>query len=320
MSEGTPVFSAPEASEPKRKSGTNLRMAMALTAVAIGVMFVAAGMRSCGKKPQPLSNVEPSVAALAAKASAETPVAAASAAVAAAAPVINLPKPAPQAVAATIPAAADAAVDMDTDMRFARLEERFSAVLRELNNSRADVRALEQRVARLEGELKQANERVQELTEKSAKADEAKNVAKAIAEKKPAETPPPAEAARNDAAPASRQTAQAQARKVAAVKRRKTNRFPKATAGGSAAAAVAGVNGSSRQKRAPKGQGALLAVDMWDGKPSAVIGTGIPGDRRVRVLQPGEQLAGVALVKADARRGSATFSTGTGVFTMFVDE
>ena len=53
---------------------------------------------------------------------------------------------------------------------------------------------------------------------------------------------------------------------------------------------------------------------------AAVIGTGIPGDRRVRVLQPGEQLAGVDLVKADARRGNATFATGTGVFTMFVDE
>ncbi|MBR5950720.1 MAG: hypothetical protein IKZ87_04725 [Actinomycetaceae bacterium] len=291
----------------------NWRLVIALVAIAIGALFVTAGLRS-RSKPQPLSNVEPSVAALAAKASAAQP-AAAPAEPAASVPVVTLPKPVPQAVAATIPAAEpQVPQEMSVDARFAQLEERLNTALRELHTSRADVRALEQRIAKLEGELKQANARVQELSEKTAKVvDKPEIVAKKEA---PAPQKPAQERSDAPAAVAAPDKKVKQARKVAAAKRRRT---AKTTAGESAASAEV-VNASSRHQRTPDGQGALLAVDMWDGKPSAVIGTGIPGDRRVRVLQPGEQLAGVALVKADARRGSATFSTGTGVFTMFVDE
>ena len=68
-------------------------------------------------------------------------------------------------------------------------------------------------------------------------------------------------------------------------------------------------------------QGELLAVDIWDGKPSAVVGTGVVGDRRVRVLQPGEQLHGISLVDADAQKGRATFATSSGSrFTLHTGE
>ena len=312
------VFSAPGEQPRKAKSGLNMRVVMMFVALAIAAMLIAAGLRS-RSKPQALTNVEPSVAALAkeTKAAAAKPAAAPASAAPAPSPnVIALPKPAPQAVAATIPEVTEAVPlvmaepqGMSVDARFAQLEERLNSALRELNTSRADVRALEQRVARLEGELKQANERAQQAAALSEKVK-----AEAAKEKT-------AQAARSDAAAATDtpKAEQAQPKRVAAAKRRRVQRSDKAAAKGSAAA-VAVSERSRQQQRAPQGQGALLAVDMWDGKPSAVIGTGIPGDRRVRVLQPGEQLAGVALVKADARRGSATFSTGTGVFTMFVDE
>ena len=61
----------------------------------------------------------------------------------------------------------------------------------------------------------------------------------------------------------------------------------------------------------PFGAG-LLAIDVWDGRPSVVVGTGLPGDKRVRVLQPGEQLHGVGLHSVDVAAGKATFSVGAG--------
>lgn len=68
-------------------------------------------------------------------------------------------------------------------------------------------------------------------------------------------------------------------------------------------------------------QAELLAVDLWDGRPSVVVGTGLPGDQRIRVLQPGEQFNGVGLQSADAVTGRATFSVGQGQqVTLTVDE
>jgi hypothetical protein len=51
----------------------------------------------------------------------------------------------------------------------------------------------------------------------------------------------------------------------------------------------------------------LLAVDLWDGKPSVVVGTGVVGDSRIKVLQEGESLNGVTLQQADVAGRQATF-------------
>lgn len=62
----------------------------------------------------------------------------------------------------------------------------------------------------------------------------------------------------------------------------------------------------------PALQAELLAIDMWDGRPSVVVGTNAPGDKRVRTLQPGEPLHGITLKSADAQAGRATFITSSG--------
>jgi hypothetical protein len=58
---------------------------------------------------------------------------------------------------------------------------------------------------------------------------------------------------------------------------------------------------------APKLAGRLLAVDTWGGVPSVIIGTGLPGDKRTRVLRPGDTYNGISLVEANRARGEATF-------------
>ena len=58
---------------------------------------------------------------------------------------------------------------------------------------------------------------------------------------------------------------------------------------------VAAVPLSAEQQLRNQMQAQLLSIDVWDGRPSVVVGTGVPGDKRVRVLQPGEQLHGVGL-------------------------
>lgn len=61
----------------------------------------------------------------------------------------------------------------------------------------------------------------------------------------------------------------------------------------------------------------LLAIDMWDGQPSVVVGTNAPGDKRTIVLQPGDQLNGIQLRTVDPDRGTAIFSVqGGGNVTM----
>ena len=63
---------------------------------------------------------------------------------------------------------------------------------------------------------------------------------------------------------------------------------------------------------APQYNGRLLSVDMWDGKPSVVVSTGDPGDKRVRVLQPGETYNGITLREASVQNRNASFDVGGG--------
>jgi hypothetical protein len=58
---------------------------------------------------------------------------------------------------------------------------------------------------------------------------------------------------------------------------------------------------------APALSGQLIAVDMWNGEPSVVVASGIPGDRRMRVLRPGDVVNGMALKSADPVSRTATF-------------
>jgi Meckel syndrome type 1 protein len=51
----------------------------------------------------------------------------------------------------------------------------------------------------------------------------------------------------------------------------------------------------------------LMAVDLWNGTPSAVIGTTTPGDGRIKVMQPGDVINGVQLRGAQADGQRATF-------------
>ena len=71
----------------------------------------------------------------------------------------------------------------------------------------------------------------------------------------------------------------------------------------------------------PAAQGQLLAIDTWDGRPSVVVGTGMPGDQRVRVLQPGESFNGISLQSVDVQAGRATFlAAGGKPFTLQLHE
>lgn len=58
---------------------------------------------------------------------------------------------------------------------------------------------------------------------------------------------------------------------------------------------------------APKLAGRLLAVDSWGGVPSVIVGTGMPGDKRTRVMRPGDAYNGISLLEASRARGEATF-------------
>ena len=86
-------------------------------------------------------------------------------------------------------------------------------------------------------------------------------------------------------------------------------------------ASVAGQRIRKNMDAPVKPQGELLAVDIWDGRPSVIVGTGVAGDGRIRVMQPGEQMNGIGLLMADVVKGRATFSARQGSpFTLSVAE
>ena len=95
-----------------------------------------------------------------------------------------------------------------------------------------------------------------------------------------------------------------------------SRRTPAANPTAQAKAAPAPAASTSANRNA----GQLLAVDIWGGVPSVVVGTGDPADRRIRVLRPGDTLNGVSLLRADPATGQATFGGGPTNFTMTVKE
>ena len=54
----------------------------------------------------------------------------------------------------------------------------------------------------------------------------------------------------------------------------------------------------------------LLSVDMWDGRPSVVVGNGDPKNPQVRVLQQGDSFNGITLNAVDVDGQRATFTDG----------
>lgn len=57
----------------------------------------------------------------------------------------------------------------------------------------------------------------------------------------------------------------------------------------------------------PKSSAQLLSIDIWDGRPSAVVGTTDPADKRVVYLHEGDQAKGITLKQADPSRQAAVF-------------
>lgn len=96
----------------------------------------------------------------------------------------------------------------------------------------------------------------------------------------------------------------------------RSRRTPAANPTAQAKAAPAPAADTSANRNA----GQLLAVDIWGGVPSVVVGTGDPADRRIRVLRLGDTLNGVSLLRADPATGQATFGGGPANFTMTVKE
>lgn len=96
----------------------------------------------------------------------------------------------------------------------------------------------------------------------------------------------------------------------------RSRRTPAANPTAQAKAAPAPTADTSTNRNA----GQLLAVDVWGGVPSVVVGTGDPADPRIRVLRPGDTLNGVSLLRADPATGQATFGGGPANFTMTVKE
>lgn len=61
---------------------------------------------------------------------------------------------------------------------------------------------------------------------------------------------------------------------------------------------------------APKPTHQVLSVDMWDGRPSVVVGEVGGNPAQVRVLSPGDSYHGVTLTAVDVAGQRATFSDG----------
>jgi hypothetical protein len=64
----------------------------------------------------------------------------------------------------------------------------------------------------------------------------------------------------------------------------------------------------------------LLSVDVWDGKPSVVVGRGRGHDADVRFLNEGETQGRVTVKKADVGSQRALLSTGKGEIVMSRDQ
>jgi hypothetical protein len=74
-----------------------------------------------------------------------------------------------------------------------------------------------------------------------------------------------------------------------------------------AAATAAALPASAPASAPAPARAQLLSVDLWDGKPSVVIGTDAAGDRRVRFLSEGDRQSDIAVKQASPQDQRAVF-------------
>ena len=70
---------------------------------------------------------------------------------------------------------------------------------------------------------------------------------------------------------------------------------------------------------APRPTHQVLSVDMWDGRPSVVVGEVGGNPAHVRVLSPGDSYQGVTLTSVDVAGQRATFSDGARTVSIAVE-
>jgi hypothetical protein len=63
---------------------------------------------------------------------------------------------------------------------------------------------------------------------------------------------------------------------------------------------------------APQPRTELLGVDVWDGRPSVAVKSGVPGDGRVRFLQEGDSTPAASVRSADPDGQRVIFGTSGG--------
>ncbi|MXN30193.1 hypothetical protein GRX31_16440 [Delftia sp. CH05] len=166
---------------------------------------------------------------------------------------------------------------------------------------------------RMEAMMIELSQQLARMREQDAKA---RSTAPAVVQAAPAPTPSPttatavAPAHSSAPAPAPTITEPIAARPAAAAPRVLVKAQPARAA--TSRPAVQQKNSPSKAVPADKPavpalSGQLIAVDMWNGEPSVVVASGIPGDRRMRVLRPGDVVNGMALKSADPVSRTATF-------------
>lgn len=89
-------------------------------------------------------------------------------------------------------------------------------------------------------------------------------------------------------------------------------------AGASPSRAMRSASSTSPAPKPPTAS--VLAVDLWGGQPSVVVGKDGAGGTELRFISQGETQGRVTLKSADAANQRATFATPTGEFTMSVGD
>lgn len=168
--------------------------------------------------------------------------------------------------------------------------------------------ALDERMRRMEDLMLQMSQQLAQMKTQQAAAAVAGTTAPAAvapatprAAAQPAPMPQPAPAA---TAPAQRTLVQAEPAKAAAPVRAVQ---PQRVARAQPAAKPKVVVAEEPAKLVATGP-RLVSVDMWNGEPSVVVVSGIPGDKRMRVLRPGDVVNGLALRSVDPVTRSVTFA------------
>lgn len=78
--------------------------------------------------------------------------------------------------------------------------------------------------------------------------------------------------------------------------------------------------GAGTASTASSAEGAVLAVDLWGGKPSVALARSGEGGTELRFFNEGETQGRVTVKRADVATQKATFATPAGEFTLVPKE